>query len=50
MTPFDVREWILAHADLFPYKIRMEVGKKITWNHLDVDYEPHNPKIYFFKV
>jgi len=50
MTAQEVRDWITAHSDLFPFKIRLEEdGNKITWVHMDVIYEEKNPKVYKFK-
>lgn len=53
MTASEVRAWIVANQDLFPYKIRLErnfKGKEITWIHLDVFQNDKNPKIYLFDV
>jgi hypothetical protein len=53
MTATEVREWIVANQELFPYKIRLERkmnGKEITWVHLDVFQNEKNPKIYLFDV
>lgn len=53
MTASEVRAWIVANQDLFPYKIRLERnfrGKEITWIHLDVFQNDKNPKIYLFDV
>ena len=53
MTAEEVRNWIIANKHLLPYKIRLEHkkdGVPITWVHLDVIYEPHNPKVYLFDV
>jgi len=47
MTVEEVHEWIIDHAHLFPYKIRLETG--VNWNHLDVIWEAKNLKIYQFK-
>lgn len=55
MTASEVRKWILDHQNILPYPIRLEhkyasSGREISWVHLDVDYEPHNPKVYLFNV
>jgi len=53
MTAPGVRNWLETIEDQLPYKIRLEDtmnGKPINWCHLDVIWEPHNPKIYRFKV
>lgn len=55
MTAPQVRKWIKEHEDLLPYKVRLEhklnsTGQEISWVHLDVDYEPDNPKVYLFNV
>lgn len=53
MTAEEVRNWIIANQHILPYKIRLEHkknGKPITWVHLDVIYESHNPKVYLFNV
>lgn len=53
MTAEEVRNWIIASQHILPYKIRLEHmkdGKPITWVHLDVISEPHNPKVYLFNV
>ena len=53
MTACEVREWIVANADLFPYQIRLErnlKGKPINWVHLDVIQDESKPKIYLFDV
>ena len=55
MTADEVREWIIAHHDLFPYKIRLEnkilkTGKTIGWVHLDLFWYPDNTKIYLFNI
>ncbi len=46
MTSKQVRSWIKTNGALFPYKIRLE--GKVTWVHMDVIYEEHNPKVYTF--
>ncbi len=46
MTAQQVRDWIIDSESLFPFKIRLEDG--VTWVHLDVISEDHNPKIYLF--
>lgn len=48
MAAEDVRKWIESHADLFPFKIRLEDG--VNWVHMDVIQEQKNSKIYRFKV
>ena len=53
MTAEEVRDWIIANQHILPYKIRLEHkknGKPITWVHLDVIFELHNPKVYLFNV
>ena len=53
MTAVEVREWIVANADLFPFKIRLErnmKGKPISWVHLDTMSDPSKPKVYQFDV
>jgi hypothetical protein len=53
MTAVEVRAWIAANADLFPYKIRLErnmKGKPISWVHLDTMSDPSKPKVYQFDV
>lgn len=47
MEAQEVRDWIVANESIFPYKIRLEDG--VSWVHLDVIYESHNPKVYLFK-
>ena len=52
-TAPEVREWLKDHAPELPHKIRLEDslnGKALSWVHLDVDSEPHNPKVYAFAV
>ena len=44
MTAQEVRDWIVENSDLFPFKIRLE--DKVSWVHLDVVYEDHNPNVY----
>jgi len=46
MTAKEVRAWIVDNADLFPFKIRLE--NLVSWLHLDVIWEPQNPKVYLF--
>lgn len=55
MTASEVRAWIKENEDLLPYHVRLEnillsTGHEISWVHLDVDYEPSNPKVYLFNV
>lgn len=53
MTACEVREWIVANANLFPYQIRLErnlKGKPISWIHMDVIQDESKPKIYLFDV
>lgn len=53
MTAIEVRQWIKDNERLFPCKIRLErniKGKPISWVHLDVIQEEHNPKVYLFDV
>ena len=48
-----VRNWIEAHASLFPCKIRLEWRKNgvpISWVHFDTKYKESNPKVYKFDV
>lgn len=47
MTAQEVRDWIIKNEHLFPFKIRLE--DKVSWVHLDVIYEEHNPKVYVFQ-
>ena len=52
-TAPEVREWIVANADKFPCKIRLENelnGKQISWVHLDVFENKKNPKVYLFNI
>jgi hypothetical protein len=53
MTSEEVRNWIIANQHILPYKIRLEHkkdGKPISWVHLDIIWEEHNPKVYLFDV
>lgn len=53
MTAIEVREWIKEHENEMPHPCRLERnlnGKPISWVHLDVDYEPKNPRVYLFDV
>lgn len=53
MTAVEVREWIVANADKFPCKIRLErnmKGKPISWVHLDIMSDPSKGKVYQFDV
>ena len=53
MTAVEVREWIVANADLFPHKVRLERnmnGKPINWVHCDCLSDDSKPKIYQFDV
>lgn len=46
MTAQQVRDWIVANQNLFPYKIRLE--DKVSWVHMDVIWESKNKKVYLF--
>jgi len=46
MTASEVRSWILANQELFPFKIRLERG--VSWVHVDVIWEAKNPDVYLF--
>jgi len=46
MSAKEVRMWILKNDELFPFKIRLE--NKVSWLHIDVLWEEHNPKVYLF--
>lgn len=46
MTAQEVRDWIVANENLFPFKIRLEDG--VTWVHMDDIDEEKNPKVYLF--
>lgn len=53
MTAVEVRAWIVANADKFPYKIRLErnmKGKPINWVHMDTMSDEGAPKVYQFDV
>ena len=53
MKADDVRKWILDNQKSLPHKIRLEHkmnGKPITWIHVDLFQEEHNPKVYLFDV
>lgn len=53
MTAVEVRRWLVETQDLLPHHIRLENnmnGQPITWVHLDVCYEPKNPKVYLFDI
>ena len=53
MTAPEVRRWIQANGNLFPFKIRLErnfKGKPANWVHLDVFQDESKPKIYMFYV
>ena len=53
MTSVEVRAWIVANADLFPCKIRLERnmgGKPINWVHMDTMADEGAPKVYQFDV
>lgn len=53
MTAVEVRQWIVDNEERFDDHIRLErnmKGQPITWVHLDVCYDPKNPKIYLFDV
>jgi len=47
MNAKEVRDWIIQNQHLFPFKIRLE--DKVSWVHLDVIFEEHNPKVYLFQ-
>lgn len=47
MTANAVRDWITKHQDKLPYPIRLEVGPKVTWVHLDVCNETDKKIVYF---
>lgn len=47
MTAKQVRNWIVANKDLFPFKIRLE--DNVSWVHMDVIWEKKNSKVYLFK-
>jgi hypothetical protein len=53
MTAVQVREWIVANADKFPCKIRLERnmnGKPINWVHLDTLAGENDGKVTQFDV
>ena len=53
MEAFEVRNWIVDNANLFPHKIRLENemrGKQINWVHLDVFDNPNNKSVYLFNI
>lgn len=53
MTAYGVRDWLLKHSEDCPHYIRLENklnGKQISWVHLDVKYDPKNPKVYLFNI
>jgi len=53
MTGYEVREWIVEHQAILPYKVRLEDtlgGKQISWVHLDMYAEDKNPKVYLMKI
>lgn len=53
MTAIEVREWIVANAVLFPYKIRLEnkmKGKPISWVHMDTHWQEKNPRVHLFDI
>lgn len=53
MTAVEVRAWIIANADKFPCKIRLErnmAGKPINWCHLDTLSGEADPKVLQFDV
>ena len=52
-TANEVRKWLKENEDILPFPIRLERklnGKYISWVHLDVCYDPKNPKIYEFDI
>jgi hypothetical protein len=53
MSAHDVRQWLIEHEELLPFKIRLEYKNgrnEINWVHLDVNYEPNHSKIYMFNT
>lgn len=53
MTANEVRAWLKKNATALPYPIRLErkfKGKYISWVHLDVCFDPKNPKVYEFDI
>jgi hypothetical protein len=53
MTAVEVRKWIVANAEKFPVKIRLErnmKGQPISWVHLDTMSDDSKPKVYQFDV
>lgn len=48
MSAEDVRRWIIEHAELFPFKVRLEAG--VSWVHVDVIQDESKPKVYEFHV
>lgn len=53
MSAEEVRMWLKERAEELPYPIRLEhhmKGKPISWVHLDVFFNPKNPKVYLFDV
>ena len=53
MDSVEVRKWIVANADKFPCKIRLErnlAGIPISWVHLDIMSDDSKPKVYQFDV
>jgi hypothetical protein len=53
MDSEDVRNWIVAHSDEMPCKIRLEHhlnGKPISWVHFDTKWETKNPHVYLFDI
>ena len=53
MTAVEVRKWIVANADKFPVKIRLERnmnGSPINWVHMDTMSDDSKGKVYQFDV
>lgn len=53
MTAVEVREWIVANSEKFPFKIRLErnmKGNPISWVHIDVMSDSSKPHVHQFDV
>lgn len=53
LTAEGVRGWLVKESENCPHPIRLENklnGKQISWVHLDVKYDPKNPKVYLFNI
>lgn len=53
MTANEVRAWLVAKGNEVPFPIRLERnlnGSPISWTHLDVVFEAHNPHVYEFDI